>query len=290
MNKIYDGKHFLSDSIYRAADGLANSDALMIENNPSDYIWSKKAPRDNRKATTMDIGTALHAAILEPEKYKDSIVVSSVKGRETKKFKEEQDLNGGKIVLTDDERIHIDFMCKSVFAHPSAADMLAIKGDCESSIFVKDKQTGVYLKCRPDKDMVESGGVVLDVKTTASLDDWRSDKPWINPLYKFNYGHQASFYTDVMQQHYGCDIETFVFLVIQKNIKLGRYPVGVFQITKDELIDLGFWGEHRANIDKFKQCCNENDWSHAESFNFAQKDDESFSNDDIVVEFEEDNK
>ena len=30
----YTGKHFLDDVTYRNAEGLANSDALMIENNP----------------------------------------------------------------------------------------------------------------------------------------------------------------------------------------------------------------------------------------------------------------
>jgi len=35
MMSEFTGKHFLSDTVYRAANGLANSDALMIENNPS---------------------------------------------------------------------------------------------------------------------------------------------------------------------------------------------------------------------------------------------------------------
>ena len=69
----YEGKHFLNDVIYRAADGLANSDAQMIENNPGNFMWSKSAPRNGAKSKTTDIGTALHCAILEPEKYKDHI-------------------------------------------------------------------------------------------------------------------------------------------------------------------------------------------------------------------------
>jgi hypothetical protein len=54
--------------------------------------------------------------------------------------------------------------------------LLDLVGDCESSVFVKDKETGIELKCRPDKDAVESAGIVIDFKTTASIDDWRSDK------------------------------------------------------------------------------------------------------------------
>ena len=285
----YNGKHFLNDVIYRAADGLANSDAQMIEKNPGDFVWSKSAPRNGAKSKTTDIGTALHCAILEPEKYKDHIVVSEFKGRTAKGFEAEQKENINKVVLTKDEYDQVNLMAKSVFCHPSAKSLLDLVGDCESSVFVKDKETSIELKCRPDKDAVESAGIVIDVKTTASIDDWRSDKEWINPLYKFNYGHGASFYTDVLEQHYKTEIDSFVFLVIQNSVELGRYPVAVFQISRQELIDLGFWDRHRGNISEYSRCKSGNDWIHTETFNFVGRDssfDQDF-NDDIEVTFED---
>ena len=254
----YNGKHFLNDVIYRAADGLANSDAQMIEKNPGDLVWSKSAPRNGAKSKTTDIGTALHCAILEPEKYKDHIIVSEFKGRTAKGFEAEQKENKDKVVLTKDEYDQ-----------------------------VTDKETGVKLKCRPDKDAVQSSGIVIDVKTTASIDDWRSDKEWINPLYKFNYGHGASFYTDVLEQHYKTEIDSFVFLVIQNSIELGRYPVAVFQISRQELIDLGFWDRHRFNISEFSRCESGNDWIHTETFNFSGSVNDYMTDDDIEVTFED---
>jgi len=285
----YKGKHFLNDVIYRAADGLANSDAQMIEKNPGNFIWAKTAPRNGAKSKTTDIGTALHCAILEPEKYKDHIVVSEFKGRTAKGFELEQKENKNKVVLTKDEYDQVNLMAKSVLSHPSAKSVLDLVGDCESSVFVKDKETGVNLKCRPDKDAVQSSGVVIDVKTTASIDDWRSDKEWINPLYKFNYGHGASFYMDVLEQHYKTEIDSFIFLVIQNSVELGRYPVAVFQISRSELIELGFWERHRANISEFSRCKKDNDWIHTETFNFSSSFNEDFS-DDIEVTFEDEVK
>lgn len=281
----YKGKHFLSDVIYRAADGLANSDALMIEHNPGDFLWSKDAPRNSAKSKTTDIGTALHCAILEPEKYKEHIIVSEFKGRTAKGFEAEQLQNKDKVLLTKDEYDQVNLMAKSVMSHPSAKSIIEMQGDCESSVFVTDSKTGTSLKCRPDKDLVESAGIIVDVKTTASIDDWRSDKEWVNPLYKFNYGHGASFYTDVLEQHYNTRIESFVFLVIQNSVALGRYPVAVFQISRDELVDLGFWNRHRANITEFSRCQKENDWVHTETFNFYNGDD-YIGDDDIEVTFE----
>lgn len=285
----YEGKHFLNDVIYRAADGLANSDCLMVQNNPGNFVWSKSAPRNNAKSKTTDIGTALHCAILEPEKYKEHIVISEFKGRTAKGFEAEQKENVNKVVLTKDEYDQVNLMAQSVFSHPSAKSILDLAGDCESSVFVKDKETGVSLKCRPDKDAVQSAGIVIDVKTTASIDDWRSDKEWINPLYKFNYGHGASFYTDVLEQHYGTEIDSFIFLVVQNSVELGRYPVAVFQISRQELIDLGFWDRHRANINEFSRCKSDDDWIHTETFNFVGSSFDQDFNDDIEVVFEGDN-
>jgi len=285
MMSEFTGKHFLSDTVYRAANGLANSDALMIENNPSNFAWSKIAPRNSAKSKTTDIGTALHCAILEPEKYKEHIVVSEFKGRTAKGFELEQKKNKDKVVLTKDEYDQVNLMAKSVLSHPSAKAVLDLKGDCESSVFVDDIETGARLKCRPDKDAVQSAGVVIDVKTTANIDDWRSDKEWVNPLYKFNYGHGATYYMDVLEQHYSTKIDSFIFLVIQNSVELGRYPVTVFQISKDELVSLGFWDRHRANIKEFNRCEKSNDWVHTESFNFNSNFIESYS-DDIEVTFE----
>ena len=134
--KKYNGKHFLNDVVYRNAEGLANSDALMISDNPSDFKWSKEAPRDNSKAHTTDIGTALHCYLLEPEKYKESVFISSVKGRNTKKFADEQLENKEKLVITQDEYDHIENMGKSVLSHPTAKSLLGLSGDCESSVFL----------------------------------------------------------------------------------------------------------------------------------------------------------
>lgn len=280
----YMGKHFLSDKDYREADGLANSDALMIADNPSDLIWSKQAPRDLSKAQTTDIGTALHCYLLENERYEDLVFVSSVKGRNTKQFEKEQAENPDRLVITMDEYSQVKKMGDSVFSHPTAKSLLSMVGDCESSVFVNDFDTGVLLKCRPDKDAVMSSKIIIDVKTTADLSDWRSDKEWVNPLYKFNYGHQASFYTDALEQHYGVTVDSFVFLVVQKNIKLGRYPVGVFQISRSELVELGFWAKHRENIEEYKRCVDSDDWVHTEQFKFYAGED--FTVGDIEVTFE----
>ena len=268
---------------YREIDALANSDAVMIERNPADYIWSRNAPINYSKVQTKDFGTALHCALLEPEKYSDLVFVSSVKGRNTKSFEQEVIDNPDNIVLTADEAEQIKVMVGSVNAPPTPAHFLSQDGMAECSVIAKDSERDVFLKCRPDKNLIKSLGICLDVKTTGNLDDWRSDKEWITPLFKFDYGHQAAFYLHTLSLLYGFDVTKFTFIAVSSSIALGRYPVGVFEITKDQLIAWGFWQRMLSNIERFKYCRDNNDWLHTESFNFYSDDEYT---DDVEVVFD----
>ena len=272
---------------YRAIDALANSSATMIERNPADYIWSSKAPVNHSKVQTKDFGTALHCALLEPAEYEDLIFVSSVKGRNTKSFEQEVIDNPENIVLTADEAEQIKVMVGSVNSHPTAAHLLSQDGMAECSVISYDAERDVMLKCRPDKNLVKSIGACLDVKTTGNLDDWRSDKEWINPLFKFDYGHQAAFYLHTLSLLYGFEVNRFVFIAVSSSVSLGRYPVGVFEVTKDQLIAWGFWQRMTANIERYKQCVENNDWLHSESFNFYSDDEYT---DDVEVVFDGEEK
>lgn len=271
---------------YRAIPALANSDAVMIEKNPADYIWSRNAPTNFAKVMAKDIGTALHALLLEPETYEDLIHVSSIKGRQTKTFEQEIIDNPDKIALTQEEAEQVQIMAGSVAAHPSASYWLGMEGNTESSIIINDAETGAPLKCRPDKDIFQKTGYLIDVKKTADLEKWRSTQEWINPLHALNYGHNASFYTDIAEQFYQREALGYIFICIQSTVALGKYPVGVFILTKEQMIEQGFWARHRVNIETYKNCVETNNWIHSEGFDFPPK--EFGYDDDVEVTFEGD--
>lgn len=270
----------LTNDEYRRADGIANSELKLIERNPSDIIWARHAPRDNSKAVTADFGTALHCLLLEPDVFNDLVLVSSVKGRMTKTFEEEQLNNPGNIVLTADEAEKVKIMAASVKAHPMANYLLSLDGDCESSVFAECPNTGILLKCRPDKDCSMVINAAIDVKTTASLDDWRSDLRWKNPLFAYDYGHQAAFYLHALSLHYGFDVENFTFIAVQKTVEMGRYPVGVFTVNREQLEAWGFWSRMLNNINQYSERTKANNWMESETFHFEY---EHFDNDVEVV-------
>lgn len=252
---------------YRDAEGLANSELQIFKNNASSYIWNKTAPIDNKKASTADFGTCLHTALLEPHLYEESIIVSSTKGRTAAAFAKDQAQNPDKIVLTDDEYKQIKVMSESAKCDPMFKKLLDAKGDCEISIFVNDPDTGLKLKIRPDKIIAGKNQILLcDLKSSASLDEWRADKQWLNPLFKIGYGFTAAYYMYAASIFYGVEITKYYFMVVSKSAELGRYPVSVFVITKDELVELGFWQEMIETLHEFAERKASDNWLSFENF------------------------
>tara|TARA_R110002049_G_scaffold225946_7_gene397919 strand:+ start:1197 stop:2234 length:1038 start_codon:yes stop_codon:yes gene_type:complete len=278
------GFHDIEMSVYRNADGLANSELQMFAKNPSNYVWAKNAPSDPTKADASDFGTALHTSLLEPELYDDLVVISSSKGRTSASFQQLQKDNKGSIVLTDKEDDQIKLMTDSAIAHPMFQRILCAKGACEGSIFVDDPRTGLRLKIRPDKIIDScSPPIFNDVKSTKDIDDWRNSALWKNPLFDMGYGFTAAYYMYVGSIHYGIEMTTYNFCVVSKSASLGRYPVSVFTITKDQLIEYGFWQEMLDALDDFKQCQENNKWVAYEQFPEFR----IFDDGEVTVTFEE---
>ncbi|MDG1858093.1 MAG: PD-(D/E)XK nuclease-like domain-containing protein [Emcibacteraceae bacterium] len=251
---------------YRKADGLANSELQLFKVNPASYEWNKQAPSDPLKATSADFGTALHSSILEPETYEDSVIVSSTKGRTSDAFVNFQRAHTDKLVLTEIEYDQIAIMTNSAECDPMFNKILCAEGICESSIFVTDPTTGVDCKIRPDKIYFTDKPNLCDVKSAADLDEWRQDKPWLNPLFKFNYGFTAAYYLHIASIHYQMELTEYTFLVVSKSARLGKYPVSVFVITKEELIEYGFWDEMIGSLASFAERQRGGDFTSYESF------------------------
>lgn len=255
----------IPDSEYRALPALSNHELQLFAKNPSLFVWNREAPSDPNKSATADFGNALHVSLLEPEKYDDKVLVSSVKGRATQTFIKEQIDNPGKFVITEAENDQIQVMKLSCMANPMFKRIMTAKGKGEQSIVVHDKDRDIDLKIRVDW-LIDSVRLPCDLKTTSDIEDWRSDKSWINPLFKFGYGYTASFYLHALSIHYGEDVNEYVFPIVQKSAALGRYPASVFRITREELDAMGFWSATQVNIDNFAKAFHDNDFTSFEQF------------------------
>ena len=171
------------------------------------------------------------------------------------------------MILLESEYDKLRFTVDGAKYHPTVNRLLTAKSDKECSIFTRDDDFNIDCKVRPDLDYVEYGQPLLaDVKTTNLISDWRESARWKNPLYTHGYGHTAAYYMEVASNHYGIEINEYTFIVLQKTIELGRYPVAAITITREECMGLGFFGQLYANMDKYALCLKTNNWDEVERF------------------------
>ncbi|QDP59272.1 MAG: putative exodeoxyribonuclease 8 [Prokaryotic dsDNA virus sp.] len=271
---------------YREAEGVCNSDLLLLEKRPSSVKQSKTAPRDPSKTGAADYGTIVHTALLEPEKFEGSFVIGPTKSRETKAFMEfeQQPENHGKLILLEHEYDQLRLTVDCALADPTMEEFLRQhKFDAEASIFVQDERLDIMRKIRIDANYVPHGlPIVGDMKSSAGkgegvIETWSSPIEWKNPLFSLNYGHGAAFYLDTASLHYGESIDSYYFLIIGKTADFGVYPVDVREVTRQELIEYGFFERMTRNLEEYAERLHTDNWKSISRFPvFGDKEPEKF--------------
>lgn len=242
---------------YHKHDSVSASFLSMFETNPALAMWSKTAPRDPKKSTTSDFGSAFHLQMLEPHLFDDKVIVSSLKSRTAKGFVQMQIDNPDKYALTEDEADLIRFMAQSSKANPLVLKVLE-SGKPEVSIFTNCPVTGLELRIRVDW-LVTAGDTVFpcNLKSTADLSDWRNPAQWKNPLFAHNYGFSAAFYMYVLKC-LDLKVNEHPFICCQKSAMLGSYPASVFTVTYQELENLGFVERVKIALAHLAECKKDN--------------------------------
>jgi len=219
---------------YHKGKGISKSTLDMAAADPYRPIWARKCPQDQDKIKTFDFGDAMHAICLEPDRLKSEFVVMPPFNLRTNAGKEDRQrfvldhLNHK--ILTDAEHRQLNLMFESVMAHSEARALIEADGIAEGSYFWTDEQTGLDCKCRPDKH-IHSQNLLVDVKTTPSL------TKFCYSVDDYRYYVQDAWYCDGVSRFHDKPVE-MEFLVIQKTIECGRYPVMVVRLP-EEAIEYG---------------------------------------------------
>lgn len=239
---IYPG---LSNEQYHACEGMSKTKLDMFIRDQAALDWMERCPVDEDKLKTLDFGDAMHAICLEPDRLKNDFVVMPPYNLRTNQGKAdklafEKD-NADKVILTSDEHKKLTLMFESVMAHKDARQLIELPGISEQSYFWEDPETGVLCKCRPDRNITEGpfSSVLVDIKTTDYISKFKYS------IEDYRYYVQSPFYLDGVNAC-GEEKTTFVFLVIQKTIELGRYPVRC-EVLPDAAVKYGR-NEYKQNL------------------------------------------
>ena len=241
-------KDDLSNEDYHSNKGISKTTLDLASSDPHKVAWAKTCPVDSDKLKTFDFGDAMHAICLEPDRLKSEFVVMPALNLRTNAGKAERDefvkAHTEHKILTADESKQLNLMFESVMAHREARALIEAEGIAEGSYFWADKDTGLLCKCRPDKNIVNEG-LLVDVKTTPDL------KKFAYSVDDYRYYVQDPWYCDGVTHVTTGQVFRMEFLVIQKTIDCGRYPVEVLRLP-EEAIEYGR-EIYRRDLDKYAE-------------------------------------
>lgn len=197
----------MPNEAYHAYEGISKSGLDLIARSPAHYAHAAK-----REPTRhMVIGTAIHTALLEPERFEsDYLLLREVTDRRSSEYKQAIKVHDPELVLTGKEADHVSGMQESVYSNPCAAILLEAPGWCELSAFVECPVTGVLIRARYDK--IIEGGVLVDLKKTQDIEY----SAFQRSVGRYRYHVQDAFYSRVYELITGEKPKSFKFLCVEE--------------------------------------------------------------------------
>ncbi|ABN42228.1 gp20 [Sodalis phage phiSG1] len=215
----------LDNGLNHSADGYSSTQIRIAlrRGKPAATYWYKDAPRRQEDSRALFIGSAVHAALLEPERFATeyacapSVNLRTSEGKETLASFECDCATRNLIPIKREDFDTVCMMRDSVLAFP-VVRLLLSSGVGELSVFWR-MENGLLLKIRPDwLGVYQDAPFMLDVKTLDDVNDFGRQ------AHEHGYHIQAAYYGFVLEHVFGMVING-LFCTIGKRTECGRYPV-----------------------------------------------------------------
>ncbi len=241
---------------YAKVDALNASLLKQMHRSPAHAkAWLDNRELDEETTEALEFGSAFHAALLEPQRFREFMVVRPKFDRRTKLGKQldiefEYSLPINAIVVKEKWLEQITGMLNSLLFHPLASQLLT-EGVRETCLFWNDEKTQVPCKAR--FDFVSSGGIPIDIKTTIDAQHETASRHIFSEdrLYWLQAGHYAAGAKATKV----CMSDSFIFIFIEKK------PPYALSIKSFEGPDLEVAMIHRDRlVKKYKQAVETGIW------------------------------
>jgi len=208
----------LPDAVYFAADGISKHTLDQFEKNPWAFFRRladvKPAPVEETPA--LAFGTAVHCAILTPDKLADTVVAQpeDITYRRGKAWDIFKASNAGKTILTQDQMDCLLGLTETLKKFEPAKEILeACSSDNRevATFWTHAKFPDLQLKSKLDF-ISDNGALVGDLKTCQDA----SPAGFAKACDQFAYARQAAFYLDAIEAATGKAPSVFAFLAIEK--------------------------------------------------------------------------
>jgi hypothetical protein len=208
---------------YFSVEALSASGAKLLLKSPAHFRENQVNPPE--PTPSMALGTATHAAILEPHRNDPFVIRPADLDRRTKDGKARWDAlvaeAGAMPIITQDEADAIRRMRDAVHAVPMLADAIA-KGQTEVPLF----WSGRGVPCKAKADLVV-GDTIIDLKTCTDA----SRAGFFGNVKKYQYHLQARHYLD----GFGAQgVNTFLFVALETTRPHG---LAIYELTQPMMDD-----------------------------------------------------
>lgn len=214
---------------------------------PKRYKYRLANPKPQTKP--MAFGVAIHTAVLEPERFGEEYVMFTGKQRRGKVWDAFKADNAGKQILTRAEYVEASRVRDAVRADRVVREYLDF-GEPELAMVWRDEETGVLCKGRMDWRCSDPDRVLVDLKSTRSIEAFAFTRSAARLLYHV----QFSFYADGFRAITGKD-PVFKTIAVEQE---APHDCAVYNIP-DEVMDFGR-DEYRSLLVKLKHCRAEDKW------------------------------
>lgn len=237
----------LSNAAYHSGPGISCTGLKKIAVSPAHFKYG-----DFKQTAAMAIGSATHSAILEPESFaKQYVTLPAGKDRRSAEYKALCATHGTDNVLVSADASQINAMQSAVRANPIANKWLyQEQGRNELSVYAKDPETGILVRCRFDRLL--DRGFSPDLKTTTDA----SPRGFSNIISKYGYAFQAALYLDTYFWATGDRLSGFGFICVEK---AAPHNVMCYRLD-DESIEVGRH-QYRQALIKYASCLESGVWS-----------------------------
>lgn len=227
-------------------EGISNSGCRQMLISPAHFKFM--APW--KTSRNLEIGTAVHTALLEPDRFKNEyVLLREIDDRRKSEYKQAIKVHGSERVLVSSEAANVEGIQEAILSNPIMSDRLSCEGWREVSLFVRDPEAGVLVRVR--YDLLTVDGIAVDVKKTQ---DCRPDA-FSRSIFNYDYDMQCALYSDAFLWATGEALNAFEFAAFEEQMPHGHKLYRIDSTAESEGRK-----KYRQALDLFAQCEQSQDW------------------------------
>lgn len=221
----------MPNEAYHATEHLSASKLKLFKRSPAHLFCSE--PREPTRA--MDMGTAIHTAMLEPELFQTLYFLTEEKARTSSAYKAAAKAYGAEYTLSQPEAKQVTGMQQAAHSNPDyQGRFFNVPHHTELSFF--GNINGIPVKCR--FDLITEDFKALDLKKTQDASNYKFSRA----LFDYDYYLQEAFYKMVFASVMEQELQSFEFFVVEEKAPhsncIYRTCFETQQVAEKELAEL----------------------------------------------------